>query len=76
MYCANPILHGSTSGGSEVILLKKKKKKIARIPQGSAVIPDGEIVRLPTKSLVGAEAMMLTNMSCWLGVALHNRVVW
>lgn len=24
--CANPILHGSTSGGSEVILLQKKKK--------------------------------------------------
>lgn len=41
-----------------------KKKKIARIPQGSAVIPDGEIVRLPTKSLVGTEAMMMTNLRC------------
>lgn len=60
--CANPILYGSTSGGSAVILLQKKL--IARIPQGSAVIPDGEIVRLPTKSLVGTEAMMMTNLRC------------
>lgn len=35
---------------------------IARIPQGSAVIPDGKIVRLPTKSLVDTEAMMMTNL--------------
>lgn len=68
MSCANPILHGSTSGGSEVILLqhkkKEKKKKIARILQGSAVTPDLEIVRLPTKSLVGTQPMRMTNLGC------------
>lgn len=79
MSCANPIPHGSTSGGSEVIQQEKKKKrqrerkregenggrekkKIARIPQGFAVIPDGEIVGLPTVSPVGTGASMITNL--------------
>lgn len=62
-----------------------KKKKTARILQGSAVILDGEIVRLPTKSLVGAEAIMLTNMGSWMklgsttgwyGEASQPRVFW
>lgn len=46
--CANPILHGSTSGGSAVIH-QEKKKKIARIQQGFAVIPVWEIVKFPPK---------------------------
>lgn len=68
MSCANPILHGSTSGGSEVILLKKKgkEKRIARIPQGSTAIPDRDIVGLPPKSsgYRGKGAMMMTNLRC------------
>lgn len=45
---------------------RKNKKKIARIPQGFAVIPDGEIVRLPTDSPVGTRASMMTNLRCSL----------
>lgn len=41
---------------------EEREKKIARIPQGFAVIPDGEIVRLPTESPAVAGAPMMTHL--------------